>query len=198
MICIETSAILAALKTGEEGESMKLHLQEILDQAGHVSELLLSEIYNLDEPRKEWAAQLFNELPFPILRVNPEVLELANRYVYNKVFDSNLRDLGAHAALATIRECEGLLSLDNRMLNNTENIARINKVAGYNTPRIFSAHPQKTWLADEELDNIRSLSWRVTNRKKAEETARSIQEMANNFLKEKSINLRKVGKIEIF
>jgi len=141
---------------------------------------------------------LFNELPFPILRVNPEVLELANRYVYNKVFDSNLRDLGAHAALATIRECEGLLSLDNRMLNNTENIARINKVAGYNTPRIFSAHPQKIWLADEELDNIRSLSWRVTNRKKAEETARSIQEMANNFLKEKSINLRKVGKIEIF
>jgi len=50
MICIETSAILAALKTSEEGESMKLHLQEILDQAGHVSELLLSEIYNLDEP----------------------------------------------------------------------------------------------------------------------------------------------------
>ena len=198
MICIETSVILAALRSSEHGETVKSHLQGLLEQKGHLSELLLAEIYNLEEPRKEWASQLFRELSFPVLRVNPESLELANRYIYNKVLPPDLRDLVAHAALATIKECEGLFTLDTRILNAVEEIARINNVAGYPTPRIFSADLQEEEPIDKELDKIRSLSWKVTNRRKAEEVARDIKEMANNFLKEKGVNLRKVGKIEIF
>ncbi len=197
MIYLETSLVLEALKKGEEGEAARSYLEEVLDQGGHLSELVLAEVHNLDEPRREWTARLLKELPFPLLRVNSQAVDLANRYVYNKVFQEALRDLGLHVALASVRGCDRLDTLDKRVLEAKEGIERVNQVAQFSVPEIHLPLAGD-WEADRELDGIRALSWRVTSRKRIEEVTRTIQEMADNFMKEKGLSLEKVGRVEIF
>ncbi len=197
MIYVETSLVLEALKKGEAGERALAYLKRVKDEGGHLSELVLAEIHNLDEPRREWTARLLRELSFPLLRVNPTSLELANRYVYNKVFPGELRDLGLHVALASVRDCSKLDTCDGRLVEALEGIEKVNQVAGYPVPSV-SLPLGEEWEGDQELDGVRALSWRVTSRKKTEEVARTIQEMADNFMKEKGLSLEKVGRVEIF
>lgn len=196
-ILIETSLVLAALWEDPQGEEVRSYLQEIREKGGHISELLLAEIHNLDEPRREWVARLLRDLPFPILRINLKAVNLAQRYVYNKIFEGSLRDLGLHAALASVKAWEELVSLDERLITAREEIERINRVAGYSTPA-FSHLLSIGWKGDEELDRVRALSWRVTGGKKGEEVLKIIQDMASSFLKEKKLALEKVGKVELF
>ncbi len=195
MIYVETSLVLEALKKGEEGDKALAHLRSIRD-GGYLSEPVLAEIHNLEEPRREWVARLLKELPFPILRVNPQAVELANRYVYNRVFEGTLRDLGLHVALASVRGCEGIDTCDSRLEEALDGMKRVNQVAGYTLPTIRFPVGKKD--GDGELDEVRALAWRVTSRKKVEEVARTIQEMADSFMKEKGLSLEKVGKVEIF
>ena len=197
MIYVETSLVLLALERGDEGEEARGYLEGVLQKGGHLSELVLAEVHNLDEPRREWAARLLKELPFPLLRVNLQALELANRYVYNRVLEGPLRDLGLHGALASVRKCERLDTCDGRFLEALEGIERVNQVAGYPSSSVHLPLGEG-WKGDEELDGVRALSWRVTSRKKGEEVVRAIQEMAQNFMKEKGLSLEKVGRIEIF
>ncbi len=198
MIYVETSLVLMALRDGEAGEEAKRYLEGVWKEGGHLSELVLAEIHNLDEPRREWTARLLKDIPFPLLRVNLQALDLANRYVYNKVFGQSLRDLGFHAALASVRNCNRLDTCDGRFLEAVQGIKRVNRVAGYTTPEISTPLSGGPWEGDEELDGVRALSWRVTSRKKGEEVVRTIQKMADNFMREKGLSLEKVGKIEIF
>jgi predicted nucleic acid-binding protein len=196
MIYVETSLVLEALKKGEDGERALVYLRKVKEEGGYLSEVVLAEIHNLEEPRREWVARLLKELPFPLLRVNPPSVELANRYVYNRVFEGELRDLGLHVALASVRGCERLDTLDGRLDGAIEGVGRVNQVAGYPSPSIN--FPLGKGERDGELDGVRALSWKVTSRKKAEEVARIIQEMADSFMKEKELSLEKVGKVEIF
>ncbi|RLD96484.1 MAG: hypothetical protein DRI93_00830 [Aquificota bacterium] len=198
MIYVETSLVLVALRNDERGEEARGYLEKVWEAGGHLSELVLAEIHNLDEPRREWTARLLKDVPLPILRVNLQSLELANRYVYNKVFDQPLRDLGFHAALASVRRCERLDTCDGRLLEAVQGIDRVNQVAGYTTPGFSFPLSNGPWEGDEELDGVRTLSWRVTSRRKSEEVVRTVQEMADNFVREKGLSLEKVGKIEIF
>ncbi len=196
---IETSVVLAALERDPSGENACSYLQGAMEKGGHISELLLAEIHNLNEPRREWTAQLLKELPLPILRINLKAVNLAQRYVYNKIFEGPLRDLGLHAALASVKACEELVTLDERLITAREGVERINQVAHYSTPAFSHSQPlSMEWKGDEELYKMRSLSWRVTGKKKGEEVVRIIQEMAANFLKEKGLTLEKVGKVELF
>ena len=196
-ILIETSLVLAALLEGPLGEEVRSYLRGIKEKGGHISEPLLAEIHNLDEPRREWVARLLKDLPFPILRMNLDAINLAQRYVYNKIFEGPLRDLGLHAALASVKAWEELVTLDERLITAREGIERINQVANYPTPA-FSLPLSIRWTGDEELDRVRALSWRVTGEKKGEEVVRIIQDMAASFLKEKRLALEKVGKVELF
>ena len=196
MVYVETSLVLEALKKGEEGERALAYLKGVKEEGGHLSEQVLAEIHNLDEPRREWAARLLKEVPFPLLRVNLPSLELANRYVYNRVFPGELRDLGLHMALASVRNCSRLDTCDSRVLDALEGIERVNQVAGHSVPSVNLALGE--WGGDQELDGVRALSWKVTSRRKVEEVARTIQEMADNFMKEKGLSLKKVGRVEIF
>lgn len=196
-ILIETSLVLAALGEDPLGEEVRSYLQGVRERGGHISELLLAEIHNLNEPRREWTAQLFRELPLPILRINLKAVNLAQRYVYNKIFEGSLKDLGLHAALASVKAWEELVTLDERLTTAREGVERINQVADHPTPA-FSLPLSIEWKGDEELDRVRALSWRVTGEKKGEEVVRIIQEMAANFLKEKRLSLEKVGKVELF
>jgi len=196
-VLIETSLVLAALWEDPLGEEVRYYLQGIREKGGHISELLLAEIHNLDEPRREWVARLLRDLPLPILRINLKAVNLAQRYVYNKIFEGPLRDLGLHAALASVKAWEELVTLDERLITAREGIERINQVADYPTPAF--SHPLSIgWKGDEKLDRVRALSWRVTGEKKGEEVMRIIQDMAASFLKEKKLALEKVGKVELF
>lgn len=198
MIYVETSLVLMALRDDGAGEEARGYLEGVWKEGGHLSELVLAEVHNLDEPRREWTARLLKDIPFPLLRVNLQALDLANRYVYNKVFDQSLRDLGFHAALASVRNCDRLDTCDGRFLEAVQGIKRVNQVAGYATPEVSTPLSGGPWEGDEELDGVRALSWRVTSRKKGKEVVRTIQGMADNFMREKGLSLEKVGKIEIF
>ncbi len=197
-LLIETSVLLAAIEESPVGEATLGFLQGAAERDGHISELVLSEVYNLNEPRREWTARLLADLSLPVVRISTKAVNLAQRYVYNKVLEAPLRDLGLHVALASVGTWKEVGTWDRRLVKAREGIERINKTAGYPIPVLSIPSPLWMWGPDEELDGVRALSWRVTEKKKDYELMRIIQEMAANFIREKGLTLEKVGKVELF
>lgn len=198
-VYIETSTILASLERTDLGERCDQFLKGLPLESSYLSELVLAEIHNLEEPRREWAARLLKERPFPILRVNVRALDLANKYFFNKVILPEHRDGGLHVAIASLRGCETLYTWDeDHLIAQQEGFGRINNVMGCPIPHLLSPFPIEEGWEDAELHAVRALSYRVTSRKQKKEVVRGVVESADFFMKEKGLNLQKVGKIEIF
>jgi len=197
-IYIETSVILASVEKGEFGERCVEFLNTLSLESTYLSELVLAEVHNLEEPRREWVARLLKKRPFAIYRVSTKAIELAEKYFFNKVIAPEHRDTGLHVAIASLYGCKTLYTWDkDYIISNQQGFSKINSIFGCSLPELILPFDDYEWK-DKELYNIRALSYRVTSRKDKREITRGIKESCDFFLKEKKLTLDKVGKVEIF
>ncbi|MGB9808101.1 MAG: hypothetical protein ACPLSJ_06035, partial [Thermosulfidibacteraceae bacterium] len=120
-VYIETSAILFFVK-----KDLKENLTNLLKDKTHfISDLVLAEIHNMDEPYREYTARLLEEIGFPVLKLQEEDTEFARKYVYNKVIETKEYSLGLHYYLAA-KNNAAIITASNRLIEVKEGLERIN------------------------------------------------------------------------
>ncbi len=198
---IETSVLLLALTKGQGAERAREVLSDLKENA-EVSDLVLSEIYNLPEPMKDRSTKLVVELQLPSMRLSPSCFSLAEKYLYNRVMKGTLRDWGLHLATAAVRGFKNIVTADTLIASTLlEGTNSINKREGYSE---ISATLLE-WTEDEEtkrwfdeLRKIRELSYKATSKRGIKDTLKGIETSALHLMKEKSVSIERIGSIEIF
>ena len=137
-IYIDTS-VISHLEADDMPERMsKTHdFWKYLDQEEYefyISELVMAEINNCPEPKRSNLESLLQQVPLSLLEVDDEVIELAERYIDEGIFPIKYRDDAIHVALASVYNCNVIVSWNFKQMVKIRTILGvngINKIMGY-------------------------------------------------------------------
>lgn len=113
-----------------------------------ISEAVVLELAQGDWPGRADALELVD--PLRRVPITEEVVNVARRYVLERLVPSNLQGDALHLAAACIYEFEFLLTWNIRHLanpNKLEHLTIINRRLGLLTPQVVT--PEMLWLEDE-------------------------------------------------
>jgi predicted nucleic acid-binding protein len=136
----------------EKKEITRLFFSNI-GQGGYdvfISDVVLEEIGRAGIDKRRLLLNLINQYAPIRLMVNYEVLDLASKYVGEKVMPPNKMDDAVHAAVASVFEMDALISWNLRHLANFRKMEKINGInlkEGY-LKRLALITPME--VADEE------------------------------------------------
>lgn len=111
----------------------------------HISDNVVLELRQGDWPGQNEAIELMDSLPR--LRVDPEVLAVARRYIDERLVPADIAGDAAHLAVACVHEMDFLLTWNIRHLanpNKLDHLTIINRRLGLLTPVIVT--PEMLWL----------------------------------------------------
>lgn len=183
---IETTSLLSALKD----EFKEKLLSEIKGFNYFVSDLVLAEIHNMDEPDREYVARLLQEINPPVLKIQEEDLEFGRKYVYNKVLESKDYPLGVHYLIASKNNAVIVTCLK-KLLELKDGLERINNYFKLPTPDIsIIGHYE-----NESLDRIRVSIGRLVEAQGEKKLAIVIRESSEFFIREKKLSLIRREKV---
>lgn len=100
---------------------------------------VIDELSAAPEPKRGDALNLIDKLT--LLQDDPEVDDLVDVYIANKVMPSDATGDARHLALATWHKCDILVSWNCRHIanaNKADHIQRINGRLGYETPKLIT------------------------------------------------------------
>ncbi len=183
MVYVETSAILnkAANKEKLEGEAI-------------ISDVVLAEIHNLDEPWRDWCARLLKENPPPNIRIEQEEVEFARKYVYNKVLSKEDYIIGLHYILACLRGAKKLMTCNPLFAEKKEELDRINR--HFKKPTIEIELVECTKIPEETLKKVRSMAHRLLETQGPVKLVQALRESQEFFQKEKELKIRRISRID--
>ncbi|MBN2444436.1 MAG: type II toxin-antitoxin system VapC family toxin [Spirochaetales bacterium] len=103
-----------------------------------ISDVVIEEIEKTrDENHKESLLSIISEYKLLIFTINAEALELADKYVEKGIIPPKKVDDARHLAIATINECDVLVSWNFKHLaniNKEKQVLAVNIQEGYNYP----------------------------------------------------------------
>lgn len=185
MFYAETSFVLAACKD-EAAEGR-------LKEGFVVSDLVIAEIHNLDEPWRTWSAQLLKELNPVCLRIENDLVEFAKKYVYNKVIGYGELSLGIHYILAACGGADLLVSCDARFSELKAGFDNLNRHFGRPTIDVEVAECAD-WPRDM-LSRIRGMVGRLCESQGSVRLTSAVYESLDFFFREKELRLRRVARL---
>ena len=100
---------------------------------------VINELVHTPEPKRSNCLGLIDSLP--LLEVTEEVDDLVEAYILNKVMPRDAAGDALHLALATVHQCDILVSWNCRHIanaNKTPHIRKINGRLGYETPSLIT------------------------------------------------------------
>ncbi len=100
---------------------------------------VINELNHTPEPKRSECLGLLDHLAF--LDITEEADDLVETYIANKVMPADATGDALHLALATIHQCDILISWNCRHIanaNKTSHIRRINGRLGYETPVLIT------------------------------------------------------------
>jgi predicted nucleic acid-binding protein len=103
------------------------------------SPAVMAELSRTPEPKRSDCLGLLANLS--VLEISTEVRELVRIYVENKLMPDDTEGDALHLALATLHECDILVSWNCRHIanaNKTDHIRMINGRLGHETPRLIT------------------------------------------------------------
>ncbi len=103
------------------------------------SAAVLDELDRTPEPKRTDCLTLVQRLP--LLEITSEVKALVQTYIEHKIMPADTGGDALHLALATLHECDILVSWNCRHIANaskSDHIRRINGRLGYDTPKLIT------------------------------------------------------------
>ena len=140
---LDTSIINFYLSSGyETGDITRKVIKEIMNSGEiYISDVVIREIYRCSEPKRTKLIEVVNYINPVVLEVNIESMDLAERYIIEKVIPEKYFDDALHIAVATVNEIDVLLSWNFEhivKLKTKRIINGINKIVGYKEIEICS------------------------------------------------------------
>lgn len=137
-IYVETSAISGSLDKDEP--NMRMYSNELIKllkkkvHEGFISTLVLEEISKAHIKKRGALERLVNRLQFGVLEINEKVLDLAKRYIDEKLIPESYRADAIHIAVASINSMDALVSWNLShivKLKTIKGVNEVNRVEGY-------------------------------------------------------------------
>ncbi len=100
----------------------------------YISELVMAEINNCPEPKRSKLESSLKQVPLSLLELDDEVIELAKKYIGEGIFPVKYRDDAIHVALASVYNCNVIVSWNFKHMVKIRTILGvngINKLMGY-------------------------------------------------------------------
>lgn len=116
-----------------------------------ISDAVIDELGRGDHPVKEKAIELIQELE--VLEIIPEIGEIVEAYIRNKVMPKDPVGDAMHLALASFYKCDFLLTWNCRHLANANKIGhirRMNSILGLYVPELVMPIELMGGLEDED------------------------------------------------
>jgi predicted nucleic acid-binding protein len=137
-IYIDTSVISHLQADDTPDRMMKTHKfwenLDIREYEFYISELVMAEINNCPEPKRSYLESLLRQAPLLLLELDDEVFELAEKYIDEGIFPIKYRDDAIHVALASVYNCNVVVSWNFKHMVKIRTILGvngINKLMGY-------------------------------------------------------------------
>lgn len=106
-----------------------------------ISDLTLVELGKCYEPKLSHLLDKLDDIDYELIPETLESLDLVDKYINNGVLNNKCRDDLRHIAMATIAECDYIVSWNFRHFVNVNTIKRVqsvNQLNGYRTIDIVS------------------------------------------------------------
>lgn len=103
------------------------------------SQAVIAELDETPEPKRGQCLDLLKDLP--LLEIEDEIEFLVRTYIENKVMPADVTGDALHLALATLHECDILVSWNCRHIANAskfDHVRKINGRLGYETPKLIT------------------------------------------------------------
>ncbi len=116
-----------------------------------VSDLTLFEISKCREPKRSLMITHIGEVEFTEVKETPESISLAEKYIYYGVLNQKSFDDCRHMAVATLEECDLIVSWNFKHFVNLKTLTRlqaVNKLLGYKEVAIYP--PEMLLEGDDE------------------------------------------------
>ncbi len=100
----------------------------------YISELVMAEISNCPEPKRSNLESFLKQASLSLLELDDEVIELAEKYIDEGIFPIKYRDDAIHVALASVYNCNVIVSWNFKHMVKIRTILGvngINKLMGY-------------------------------------------------------------------
>lgn len=183
---IETTSLLLAIRE----EFKEKLLSEIKDFDYFVSDLVLAEIHNMDEPDREYVARLLNEINPLVLKIQEEDLEFGRKYVYNKVLENKDYPLGVHYLIASKNNAV-IVTCAKKLSDLKDGLDRINSYFKLPTSTISLIG----YYESETLEKVRASIGRLVETQGEKKLAVNIRESSEFFIREKKLPLVRREKV---
>lgn len=156
-IYLDTS-VISHLKAEDTPEKMKdtLIFWEELKQGKYniiVSDITIEELTSCPEPKRSFLFDLLNQIEFIEIEETEESVNLAQNYIRFGVLSKKSLDDCRHMAIATISECDFIVSWNFKHFVNIKTINKVqavNKLLGFKEVLILP--PSMILEGDEEND----------------------------------------------
>ncbi len=182
---ITTSLLLSIAKEPEK-------LSQIEGEP-YISDLVIAEVHNIEEPWREWVAKLLKEHPMLCVKVQKEELEFSRKYVYNKVLTPEEYCTGLHYYIGCTKGFDEVHTCNSLMAEKKEELDRINQHFNKKTTEVKLL--KCTDFPAEELSRVRKMIARLCETQGEIKLLSAIRESVDFFFKEKELSLRRVEKI---
>lgn len=103
------------------------------------SQAVIAELSDTPEPKRTDCLNLLADIP--LLELDDEIEALVRTYIENKVMPADVTGDALHLALATLHECDILVSWNCRHIANAnkfDHVRKINGRLGYETPQLIT------------------------------------------------------------
>lgn len=156
-IYLDTS-VVSYLKADDTPEKMKdtLTFWEELKQGKYdvmISDITIEELTSCPEPKRSYLFELLNQIEFMDIQETEDSVNLAENYIKYGVLHKKSFDDCRHMAIATILECDFIVSWNFKHFVNIKTISKvqaINKLLGYKEVLILP--PSMILEGDEDND----------------------------------------------
>jgi hypothetical protein len=156
-IYLDTS-VVSHLKADDTPEKMKdtLSFWEELKQGKYdimVSDITIEELTECPEPKRSYLFEMMNQIEFIDVQETEDSVGLAKNYIKYGVLPEKSLDDCRHMAIATISECDFIVSWNFKHFVNIKTISKVqavNKLLGYKEVLILP--PSMILEGDEDYD----------------------------------------------
>ncbi|BAT71221.1 hypothetical protein TST_0413 [Thermosulfidibacter takaii ABI70S6] len=185
-IYVETTLLLAMAKDEELAQKIDL-------KNAFISDLVLAEIHNLEEPWRNWVAKFLKEHPLVSVKLQKEEIEFARKYVYNKIIKPEEFTLGLHYFIGCSKGFDAIYTCDPLLEQLKPEMDRINLHFNKNTTEVknFSC----TDYPQADLIKIRQMINRLCESQGEVRLLTAIRESQEFFCKEKELSIKRLEKL---
>ncbi|ABP66141.1 hypothetical protein Csac_0504 [Caldicellulosiruptor saccharolyticus DSM 8903] len=107
----------------------------------YISSAVITELNKCKEPKRSRLLEYMSQIEFTRIEINQQVLELAQKYVNECIIPSRFFDDAVHIAVASINECDILVSWNFKHIvryRTIQGVNAINKLMGYREIQLVS------------------------------------------------------------